>query len=73
MTLAELYAMRGIEPSKGTQRNSGYDTMKKAALIEAAKQKGVYTEDMDKPATGKAAIIEAIVAADSRNAKGKQE
>jgi hypothetical protein len=73
MTLAELYAMRGIEPPKGTQGNSGYDTMKKAALIKAAKQNGVYTEDMDKPATGKAAIIEALTAADSRNAEGKRE
>jgi hypothetical protein len=44
--------------------------MKKAALIDVAKQKNVYTEEMDKPSTSKAAIIEVLMSADAAIASG---
>jgi hypothetical protein len=50
-------------PDTRPERASGYDTMKKAELVEAAKRKGVHTENMDKPSTGRAAIIKALRAA----------
>jgi hypothetical protein len=63
MNYKEFLNMRGITPTAA--KAPDYGAMKKAALIEAAKQKGVYTGEMDKPSTSKAEIIKALLAADT--------
>ncbi|MDR1505643.1 MAG: hypothetical protein LBI67_00925 [Treponema sp.] len=74
MDYKEFLEMRGITLSAAGKPDEakapGYGAMKKAELIEAAKQMGVYTGEMDKPSTCKAEIIEVLTAA-GKNAGAK--